>query len=183
MQRHLIAERIRQYQASGGSADELVLVGIGGHGASGKSTLAGAVAEEVTGSQIVATDEFFNGQLFELDRLLSDVVEVLRSGRVASYKSWDWASGRPIEQRTVVPRGVVIIDGVCALDQRFREFEAVRVWVQTPVEVRLARGIARDGESSRDQWINRWLPGENTYVARDRPIECAHLVVDGTLPF
>lgn len=182
VQRGLIAARIRAIQSQA-PAGTVLFVGIGGHGASGKTTLANAIAELIPSTQIVPTDQFFNGQLFELDRLLTDVVQVLNAGRPASYSSWDWQKGCPGDFRSVLPRGVVILDGVCALDQRFRDFELLRIWVDTPVEVRLVRGIARDGENSRDLWVNKWLPGERAYVERDAPIACAHLVVSGSHPF
>jgi uridine kinase len=164
-------------------ANSLLLVGIGGHGASGKTTLARAIAGRIADVQVVSTDEFYNGQSFELDRLLTDVIRVLASGRNATYKAWDWSLNRPNELRTLRPQGVVLIDGVCALDQRFRDYEALRIWVNTPPEVRLARGVARDGEASRDKWINVWFPNERSYVERDQPMQCAHMIVNGNMPF
>ena len=83
-----IVERIM----SARDRSSLVLVGIGGHGASGKSTLARRIAEEIADTQIVATDSFWNGTQFELDRLRTDVVDVLLAGNVAHYDEWDWAT-------------------------------------------------------------------------------------------
>lgn len=157
-----------------------VTVGIGGHGASGKSTLAGRLAAARDNVQIVPTDAFWNGSQFELARLRSDVLDVLLDGLEARYDAWDWASGAPAGKRVVTPEGIVVIDGVCALHQMFRRDLDVRVWVDAPVDVRLARGVARDGEASRHQWAHVWMPNEARYVAADRPVESAHLVIDGT---
>jgi uridine kinase len=77
---------------------------------------------------------------------------------------------------------VVIIEGVCALHQMFRDDLAVRIWIDAPVDVRLARGVERDGEASRDTWVDVWMPNEVAYVRRDDPISCAHVIVDGTSP-
>jgi uridine kinase len=44
---------------------DLYLVGIGGHGGAGRSTL----ARRFRGAQVVGTDEFWNGSAFELSRL------------------------------------------------------------------------------------------------------------------
>ena len=161
----------------------LVLVGIGGHGASGKSTLARRIAEEIADTQIVATDSFWNGTQFELDRLRTDVVDVLLADDVAHYDEWDWADKQLRPGRSVVPTGVVIIEGVCALHQMFRDDLAVRIWIDAPHDVRLARGIERDGEESRDTWVEVWMPNEAAYVERDDPISCAQLIVDGTRPY
>jgi uridine kinase len=174
-----IVERI----SSARSQAPLVFVGIGGHGASGKSTLARRIADELADIQIVATDSFWSGTQFDLDRLRTDVVDTLLTGEAAHYDEWDWASKQLRPGRSVTPTGVVIIEGVCALHQMFRDDLAVRIWIDAPHEVRLARGVARDGEESRETWINVWMPNERAYVERDDPVTCAHLIVDGTRPY
>jgi uridine kinase len=164
-------------------AREFVLVGIGGHGGAGKSTLAAAVAGAVPGTRIVATDSFWNGSAFELDRLRTEVVDVLLAGRTAHPAEWDWHAGAPRPGRAIPPTGVVVIEGVCALHAMFRDDLDVRVWVDAPYDVRLERGVARDGEAARSTWTDVWMPNEEAYVRRDDPVRCAHLVVDGTRPF
>jgi uridine kinase len=164
-------------------ARPFVLVGIGGHGGAGKSTLASQLAEVVPGTQLVATDAFWNGASFELDRLRSDVVDVLLAGRTARPEEWNWHAAARRPGRTITPEGVVVIEGVCALHQMFRHDLDVRVWVDAPYGVRLERGLARDGEAARSTWTEVWIPNEEAYVRRDDPVRCAHLVVDGTLPF
>jgi len=167
-----------------GAVHGLVLVGIGGHGAAGKSTLAARLADEVPGVQIVATDGFFDGDQFDLRRLRTDVVDELLAGRSAMYEPWDWARGAPSGTTVAVrPDGVVVIEGVCALHEMFRHALDVRVWVDAPTDVRLDRAVARDGESSRSTWMELWMPNEEAYVASDRPVECADIVIDGNHPF
>ncbi len=161
----------------------LTLVGIGGHGGSGKSTLAHAIAASHTDVQVVPTDSFWNGSQFDLPRLRTDVVDALLGGRTATYDSWDWHLQAAAGRVDVRPGGVVVIEGVCALHEMFRHDLAVRIWVDAPYELRLARGLARDGEASRSTWTEVWMPSEDAYVARDNPIPCAHLVVDGAIPY
>ena len=80
----------------------------------------------------------------------------------------------------MAPEGIVVIEGVCALHRTLRDAYAVRVWVDAPADVRLARGVARDGEAARATWLDVWMPSENRYVERDDPVGCAQLVVDGS---
>jgi uridine kinase len=158
-------------------ADELFLVGIGGRGGAGKSTL----ARRFVGAQIVGTDEFWTGTDFELSRLHREVIAPLREGRPARFHGFDWAAGRPhAEVRAVEPRGVVVVEGVCALHRDFRDAYDLRIWVEAPRAVRLARGVARDGEASRERWETVWMPREDAYVERDDPVSAAHLIVDGS---
>ncbi len=101
-------------------------------------------------------------------------------GETARYRAYDWASGAPAGDREVVPQGVVVIEGVCALHRMFRDAYQVRVWVEAPRDLRLARGLARDGEEAREMWEQRWMPSEDRYVERDDPIPAAHVIVDGS---
>jgi uridine kinase len=159
-----------------GPARGFTFVGIGGRGGAGKSTLAGMVA----GAQVVSTDEFWDGEGFDLTRLRAEVFEPLLAGAEARYAAWDWPARRPAGERIVSPAGIVVVEGVCALHRMFRDAYDVRVWVEAPYEVRLARGLARDGEDARATWVERWMPMEDRYVARDDPLSCADVVVDGT---
>lgn len=153
-------------------------VGIGGHGAAGKSTLAGMIE----GAQLVSTDEFWDGDGFDLERLRREVFDPLLDGRSARYDAWDWERRRPGGSRAIDPVGVVVVEGVCALHRMFRTDYDVRVWVEAPAALRLARGVARDGEAARTTWVERWMPMEDRYVERDDPIPSAHVVVDGSRP-
>jgi len=161
--------------AAASSGRGFTFVGIGGRGGSGKTTLAALV----DGAQIVSTDEFWDGAGFDLARLHAEVFEPLVAGRPARYASWDWSARRAGGERTVTPAGVVVVEGVCALHRMFRDDYDVRVWVEAPYDVRLARGIARDGEEARATWVERWMPMEDRYVERDDPVSCADIVVDG----
>lgn len=158
-------------------ARSFVLVGIGGHGGAGKTTL----ARQIDGAQVVATDEFWDGESFDLARVLTEVVEPLARGDAARYRAFSWPD-QALEdgERVVRPEGVVVIEGVCALHQMFRDEYNLRVWVEAPRDVRLARGIARDGEASRPKWAEVWMPREDAYVARDNPRAAADLIVDGS---
>ena len=150
-------------------------VGIGGRGGAGKSTL----ARTIDGAEVVSTDEFWDGDGFDLARLRAEVFEPLVAGRAARYASWDWSARRPGGIRVVEPRGVVVVEGVCALHRMFRDDYDVRVWVEAPYETRLARGVTRDGEDARATWVELWMPREDRYVESDDPVACADVVVYG----
>jgi uridine kinase len=162
--------------AAAGNGRTVVLVGIGGHGAAGKTTLARMIPD----AQVVSTDEFWMGEGFDLERLAAEVIAPLSRGSTARFASYDWSERRPRGSRTVEPVGVVVVEGVCALHRTLRDAYAVRVWVEAPYDVRLARGVARDGEAARSTWVDVWMPSEDRYVERDDPRACAQLVVDGS---
>ena len=109
------------------------------------------------------------------------MISPLCEGREARFRGFDWATQKPHEDlRVVEPHGTVVIEGVCALHRDFRHAYDLRIWVEAPRDVRLARGVARDGEQSRERWETVWMPREDAYVERDDPVSSAHVVVDGS---
>jgi uridine kinase len=168
-----VQERIRALEPRGA----VTLVGIGGCGGAGKSTLAASIA----GAQVVSTDEFWDGSEFELSRLEREVLEPLARGEGARYRGFDWDRRQLFPgERVVRPEGVVVIEGVCALHRMFRDTYDLRIWVEAPRALRLERGVARDGEAARRTWEEVWMPMEESYIERDRPRESADLIVDGS---
>ena len=170
------AQRVLELIAAAHGDASVVLVGIGGHGGAGKTTLARMIPD----AQIVSTDEFWDGEAFDIDRLWREVVAPLSRGVVAHFASYDWAAHEQRGLRTVEPEGVVVVEGVCALHRTLRDAYAVRVWVEAPYDVRLERGVARDGEGARATWVAVWMPSEDRYVERDDPVPSARLIVDGS---
>ena len=178
-------------QAIEATATRLVLVdGLGG---AGKSILAGALATEL-GAPVVQGDDFFRpsaerqhsggvpdsvGERLDWRRLERQVLDPLSQGEHARYQRYDWAEDRLADWVTVPGRGTVLVEGVYLLRNELRRYASVSIWVQTPREVRLARGIERDGEAARSRWVDEWMPAEDAYMSDMRPDAAAMLVVDG----
>lgn len=171
------------------------LVGVDGCGGSGKSTFAGALARAGTGVEIVHMDDFYRpaaerlgmsapadamGADFDWPRLGQAVLEPLARGEQGRYQRYDWATDALAGWHEVEARGVVVIEGIYALRAELRDIYDVRIWVECPYELRLARGMARDGEAMRWRWEQEWMPLEDRYVAAHAPHEAADLVVDGS---
>ena len=72
----------------------------------------------------------------------------------------------------------MILEGVTASREAFRPYLAYSVWVETPREVRLARGLKRDGTGARANW-KAWMEEEDSYINSERPAEHADFVLPG----
>ena len=157
-------------------------VGIDEGGASGKTTLAGELQAALAHSVLVHVDDFARPGVptWERDRFTAQLIEPLAAGRTARYQRWDWASDTGQEWIEVPPGQIVIVEGVSSTDVRLDVDWAFTIWVDTPLAVRLARALARDGEAMMPTWLEQWMPEEDAYVAAQRPQDRVDLVVSGS---
>jgi uridine kinase len=154
-------------------------VGVDGFGASGKSTLAHAVAKLLAASVVVSIDDFARRGILTWDRDLftTELVEPLRCGRVACYRHWDLAADAPLDWVAVPPGVPVIVEGVSATDHRLVVPWDVTLWVDAPEEVRRARILARDAPALLERWRTDWWPSEQAYAANQHPQDRVDVVV------
>lgn len=157
---------------------------IDGYGGAGKSTLAAFLVEElrVRGLRVdlVHTDDFASAD-HPLDwwpRMIEQVLEPLGVGTTARYQRYDWDEQELAEWHTVEPGALVILEGVSSSRNAFRPWLSLAVWVETPGDERLRRGLERDGEQALDQW-HRWMAEEVAWGEAERPWERADVVVPG----
>ena len=157
------------------------IVAVDGRGGASKSTLAAKLASALDAT-VVHTDDFasWDNPLDWWPALLEQVLEPLARGETATFVPNDWG-GPPKERVVVEPGGVVVLEGVSASREAFRPYLALSIWVETPREVCLARGLARDGADALPQW-EAWMAREDAYIERERPHEHADVVVRGDEP-
>lgn len=90
-------------------------------------------------------------------------------------------TGRPTRwlSQIEIPAGApVIVEGVYCLDEAVRDAYSFSVLCRAPYELRLSRGLDRDGEDAREQWVEVWMPLEEQYAQLQRPEDNVDLVLD-----
>lgn len=159
------------------------LVCVDGPAGSGKSTLARAIGEALAAPVLHLDDlyEGWSGLDGVADRLQEQVLTPLAAGRPGRYQRYDWGAGRFAEWHDVPVPAHLVLEGCGSAPRAVADRAVLVVWVEAPADLRLERGLARDGVDMRDHWL-RWMGLEAVHFARERTRERADVVVDGTQP-
>jgi uridine kinase len=156
------------------------VIAIGGGSASGKTTLAGALPGALVplSSALIAEDDYYKdnqaepgfvAEAYNFDHpdardhgLLAAHLDALRAGQGVDQPLYDFTiHGRRPQTRRIEPCDVVIVEGIhilCTPDLLRRV--DLKVYVDTPDDVRLARRLLRDvAERGRapDFVVNQYL--------------------------
>lgn len=155
---------------------------------SGKTTFAAELADRIARAAppasvvaVVHMDDLYegwSGLSGVWDRVERQVLVPLAAGQAARYRRYDWAADRFDKRVDVPPPHVLVLEGCGSAPRAVDGRAALRVFVEAPLAVRLARGIARDGEHLRQEWL-RWQVAENREFAREATRARADVVVDG----
>lgn len=159
------------------------LVSVDGPSGSGKSTLAERLAAR-SGAPLIEIDDFVSWPDFAgwWPRFESQVLLPLHAGSDAHYQVRDWKNdefGSSLDGWKTVPWApLVILEGVTCSRLAAADFLAFRIWVEAPADLRLKRGVERDGETHRQLWLD-WMKEEARFFANDGTRARADLRING----
>jgi len=156
------------------------LICLDGPAGSGKTTWAEGIAALAAGASVVHMDDLFPGWsgLSRVDEQLDGLLTPLAAGSPGSYRRYDWLAGDFAETIRVEPVPLLVLEGVGSGVSRFAALQTVLVWVEAPYDLRMERGLARDGDAFAPHW-EQWARDEADLFARERTRERADVVVDG----
>ncbi|SVB22339.1 uncharacterized protein METZ01_LOCUS175193 [marine metagenome] len=183
--------KLIQHRAASGQGG-MTFVSIDGPSGAGKSTLAAVLQSLLPGATVVHVDDFYSDEGVDpagsMDiedacdeyvdwlKLLELVLEPLKDGENGYYQTYDWVAQKPDIWVTVEPRGVLIVEGVYAMRPELRDVYDVKVFVDTPPEIRFNRLGKR---SDNPLWVERWAEAEVWYNTNIKPIDYADVIVSG----
>lgn len=163
-----------------GQPGERVLVTIDGPCATGKTTLAGKLAE-VFGAAVVHTDEYViphaqktaerlavPGGNCDADRLAAEVAAPWKRGDPVIYRRYDCRNDVLLPEERLPDCRVLILEGsYCGLPA-IRRYADVRIFMNASMETRERRLRQRESAHSLQMFYDRWIPLEDAYFAEYR---------------
>lgn len=172
------------------------IIAICGGSGSGKSTL----AKKFIGAAIVSTDHFYRNLpeltpkedgTFDFDHPSSVNLEecaqaclALSKGESVTIPVYDMRScSRVGEQIVPAPqKNIVVVEGIFAFHQPLSDLTTLKIFIDTPIDQRMARRLRRDVERGRStlDTIRHSLQVEESYSRYVEPMrELADLVLMG----
>ncbi|MGC4047503.1 MAG: hypothetical protein QM758_27220 [Armatimonas sp.] len=161
------------------------MIGISGFGGAGKSTLAGQLGTAIN-APVVSIDCFWlperdvlgdDWPCFDRERLAREVLLPWRAGQEVRYQMGDDREADHGGWRTVPLCSRLIIEGCSVFHPVLLPLLDFKIWLEVPLEIATARGIARDsaqfGVDMTSHWKERWEPNERAFLERFQPQEAS----------
>ena len=109
-------------------------------------------------------------------RLLSQVFEPLASGRPAWWQRYDWYAQRFAESAELDRIAVLVVEGCGSGALAYAPYRTLLVWVEADLEIRLRRGVERDGPAVLPRWLE-WMDLETAHFALNATRDAADVIV------
>lgn len=166
------------------------LIAIDGPRGAGKSTLARELAGQWPGAVVIGMEDFCRpsrerpsspvpASAYDCERLVKEVIEPLKAGDAARYQRYDREKDDLVESGKVPAGAVVLVDGLYSTSEALQDRFDYKIWVDCPYDIRVARATKRNGQEKRPLGTRDGTSAEDRYIAEQRPIARADVVLDG----
>lgn len=168
---------------------EVKIIGITGGSGSGKSTVVKRIKERYPNAVLIEQDNYYKSatfvnnhnitaynfdhpDAFDMDLLLSNLRD-LKDGKCCKMPQYDFVHHTRRDEYVVVkPSSIIVIDGLMVFyDERIREMLDLKLYVDTPPDIRFIRRLKRDVkergrtvESVIEQYTNVVRPGHYNFI-------------------
>ena len=164
-----------------------ILAAIDGRCASGKTTLANQLQQEL-GCSVIHMDHFFlrpeqrtperyqePGGNIDRERFLAEVLRPLSRGHSVSYRPFLCHSqqmGAPIEIST---NRLIFVEGSYSCHPEFIPFYDLTIFLSVSPEEQMRRILIREGTEKAESFRTKWIPLEERYFSTFQTAKYCHL--------
>lgn len=165
-----------------------VLIALDGRCASGKTTLAQKLSEELD-ANIIHMDDFFlrpcqrtkerlekPGGNVDRERFFSEVLIPLNENKRFSYRAYNCQSGGFSEEIIVRPKRLTIVEGSYSCHPDLWDYYDLHVFLSVSAKVQLERIRARNPDSVLN-FKKKWIPLEEKYFKAFHIMDNCELVI------
>ncbi len=165
------------------------VIAIDGCCASGKTTLAEKIAEEI-GAQVIHTDDFFllvemrtperlamPGGNIHYERFVDEVINGIKSGKPFEHRIFNCKTGNYGGTKTVDPKKLVIIEGAYSLRPEFADIYDYKIFMTVDEKIQLDRILKRNGKDALEIFKSKWIPLENRYFEYFNIAEQCNIII------
>ena len=155
------------------------LIGIEGFGGSGKSTIAGRLADLLGDSYVIGIDDFivkehileedWDKRAFDRNRLEREVLRPFKTGKEVIFRKLEWASNKLSDPMHVPNVSYLIVEGISCYHPSICQYYDFKIWVDTPIEIAKARGRHRDKDNENVAHWDLWAENDLRYQQKYYP--------------
>ena len=136
-----------------------LIIGITGGSASGKTTIAKAIAQSIKGSIIFSMDCFYSDlppnqdpkeynfdhpDAIDFQKCCAALLD-LKQGKPTKVPKYDFTLNKAVGEEIIEPSQIIIVEGIFSLYySEIRDMLDIKIYVHTDDDIRLARRLQRD---------------------------------------
>lgn len=152
-----------------------IIIAIDGRCASGKTTLAKAISEQID-CNVIHMDDFFlrpeqrtanrlatPGENIDHERFLEEVLIPLSKGLPVTYHPFDCHKMGFDEEILLTPKKINIVEGSYSCHPSLRDYYAYTFFLTISLEEQMKRIIDREGVEKAKIFKEKWIPLEEEY--------------------
>ncbi len=158
--------------------EKKVVVAIDGGSASGKTTLS-KMFEELYDCTVFHIDDFFLrpeqrtperyeeiGGNIDRERFLKEILIPLSENKTINYRKFDCSTMTITPAVKIVPKKLIIIEGVYSMHTHFSKYYDYSVFLDVPTQLQKKRIEKRNFPQLAKRFFNEWIPLEEIYFEK-----------------